>query len=194
MNLRIPSPLAHKLHWKYTYCSPISWLARRRFSLCRSLARSIGGILLSRSVCCTTPISQRSISSDFDSTSPTGVVGCIDVCLWYVKIPRRSLRAGSADESRRGHASPLNASSRVHLNFWKFKPSVVDRCTGVYGLLSVRKLLVRSNTVHACLRKRWHSQRNVARGELAARPVSPWPQGRISVGPFPFLSSFRAFF
>lgn len=40
---------------------------------------------------------------------------------------------------------------------------------------SVQKLVVRPNTVHSRLRKRWQSQRNVARGELAARPVSPRP-------------------
>ena len=94
MNPRIPSPLARKLHWKYTYCAPISRLARRRFSLCRSLARS-------RRVDCAVA---KCVS--YNAGFPTfrfqvisiqhtaGVSRCIDVSLWYVK--------STASESARG--------------------------------------------------------------------------------------------
>lgn len=102
---------------------------------------------------------------------------------------RRSLRAGSADESRREHASPLN-SHVCGLNFRK--ESSAGWCAGV--LFGANGGARPAGSVHSRLRKRWQSQRNVARGELAARPVSPRP-GTELAGPFSFsLYIFRGFF
>lgn len=67
--------------------------------------------------------------------------------------------------------------SRVHLNFRK------EQVPGGAGVLFGAKGGARACSVHSRLRKRWQSQRNVARGELAARPVSPRPGTDLS-GPF----------
>lgn len=99
---------------------------------------------------------------------------------------RRGVCASGTDESRCGYAQPAGPS-RARLNFRK-RSSAASRLVQVC-VVSVQKVVLQraSAVLHSRGRKRWQSQRNVARGELAARPVSlTRGQGRIWTGPFPF--------